>query len=301
MIPRRERHDARTSMTRPRVDRTLRLPDSRNLAYAEWGDPDGRPLLFFHGTPSGRLFHHPDPAALDGLGVRFVTVDRPGYGSSDFLPRRTLLGWADDVAALADHLGFERFSVAGLSGGGPHALACAYALPERVRRAAIISGVGITTPEAMRQMLPERRWGVRLSRSVPRLMPHLIALLDDPRDVERHYRKVLSQCPSDRAVLKRPDVREMLQAGWADANRSGTRAFAEDGRIFSEPWGFDVALIRTTVRFWHGSADQSVPIASVRSVAGSVPDAAFDVVDGAGHFLFFDHFRAIVAWAVDGT
>ncbi|MBN1605123.1 MAG: alpha/beta hydrolase [Polyangiaceae bacterium] len=288
-------------MIQPRVDRTIQLRDFRKLAYAEWGDPDGRPLLFFHGTPSGRLFHHPDPAALEGLGVRFVTVDRPGYGSSDFLPRRSLLGWADDVVALTDHLGLERFSVAGLSGGGPHALACAYALPDRVRRAAVISGVGVTTPEAVRQLYPERRWGVRLSRSVPWLVPHLIALLGDPRDVERHYRKVLSQCPADRAVLERPEVRDMLQAGWGDANRSGTRAFAEDGRIFALPWGFDVARIRTTVRFWHGSADESVPIASARSLTDAIPGATLEVVDGAGHFLFFDHFRAIMSWAVDGA
>jgi pimeloyl-ACP methyl ester carboxylesterase len=286
-------------MTQPRVDRTIRLPDSRKLAYAEWGDPDGRPLLFFHGTPSGRLFHHPDPAALDGLRVRLFTVDRPGYGGSDFLPRRTLLGWADDVAALADHLGLERFSVAGLSGGGPHALACAWALADRVRRAAIISGVGITTPETLRQMYPERRWGVWLSRSVPWLVPYVMALLSDPRNVERHYRKVLSQCPSDRAVLERPEVRGMLQAGWTDANRSGTRAFAEDGRIFSLPWGFDVTSIRTAVRFWHGTADESVPLAAARSLAEAIPGATLEVIDGAGHFLFFDHFRTIMSWAVD--
>jgi pimeloyl-ACP methyl ester carboxylesterase len=288
-------------MDQPRIDRTTKLPDSRKLAYAEWGDSDGRPLLFFHGTPSGRLFHHPDPAALDGLTVRWITVDRPGYGSSDFLPRRSLLGWADDVAALADHLGLERFSVAGLSGGGPHALACAYALRDRVRRAAIISGVGITTPETLQQMVPERRWGVRLSRWVPWLVPHLMRLLSDPRDVERQYHKVLALCPADRAVLERPEVRDMLQAGWADANRTGTRAFAEDGRIFSQPWGFDVASIRTTVRFWHGSADESVPIASARSLAEAIPGATLEVIDGAGHFLFFDHFRAIMSWAVDGA
>lgn len=233
--------------------------------------------------------------------MRWITVDRPGYGSSDFLGRRSLLGWADDVAALADHLRLEHFSVAGLSGGGPHALACAHALPSRVRRAAIISGVGVVTPQTLRLMFPERRWGVRLSRSVPWLVPLVLRLVGDPRQVERQYAKVLAQCPSDRAILERPEVRDMLKANWAAANRQGVRAFAEDGRLFARPWGFDVAAIRTTVRFWHGTSDESVPIDQARALTESIPGASLEVVAGAGHSLFFEHFRTIMSWVVDAS
>lgn len=283
-------------MLKPRADRTITLPDSRRLAYAEWGDPEGHPVLFFHGTPSGRLFHHPDPGALDGLGVRWITVDRPGYGGSDYLPRRTLLGWAEDVAVLTERLSVERCSIVGLSGGGPHALACAYALPARVARTAVVSGVGRMTPEGLRQMHLERRVGVWLARRAPGLVAGLIRLVGDPRRVVDQYAKVVAQCPTDRAILERSEVREMLTAGWADANRQGVRAFAADSRVFALPWGFDVAEIRGTVRFWHGSADESIPLSMAQDLADAIPGATLEIVPGAGHFLFFDHFRQIVAW-----
>ncbi|MBN2192050.1 MAG: alpha/beta hydrolase [Polyangiaceae bacterium] len=282
----------------PRVDSTMTLRDGRRLAYAEWGDADGRPVLFFHGTPSCRLFHPPDPSAFDGLRTRWISVDRPGYGRSDHQARRDLLGWTRDVEALANHLGLAEFSVAGLSGGGPHALACAFALPARVRRTAVVSGVGPVTPETLRQMFPERRWGFRLSRTVPWLVPFLVRLVGDPRRVDRHYAKVLAQCRSDRQVLERPAVRDMLQANWAEANRQGLRAYAADGRIFALPWPFEPSAIRGMVRFWHGTADESVPVEMARTLSNAIPNATLEIVPGAGHFLVFDHLGAIVRWVV---
>ena len=281
----------------PRVDSALTLRDGRRLAYAEWGDPDGRPILFFHGTPSGRLLHNPDPLAFEGLRTRWITVDRPGYGRSDPLARRDLLGWARDVEALADLLGLTEFSLCGLSGGGPHALACAYALASRVRRTAVVSGIGRLTPETLRRMYPERRWGVRLSRTAAWIIPLLMRLVDDPRQVDRHYTKVLAKCPNDRHILECPEVRDMLKANWADANRQGLRAYAADGRLFALPWPFDPSAIRGTVRFWHGSADTSIPLEMARSLSEVIPGATLEIVPGAGHFLFFEQFRAIVSWA----
>lgn len=285
---------------KPHLDAIATLAGSRRLAYAEWGDPGGRPVLFFHGTPSGRLFHHPDVEALAGLGVRWITTDRPGYGRSDHQPRRCLLDWPKDVAALADHLQLETLSVVGLSGGGPHALACAHALPDRVRRVAIVSGLGILTPEGLRRMFPERRFGVRIARWAPWLLPALISLVSDPRRTDRHFSKVFLQCPSDRPVLERPEVRAMLAANWADANRSGLRGYAAESRIFALPWGFEPSAIRTTVRLWHGDADASVPIDMARALAAAIPGASLREIPGAGHFLFFDHFREIVEWAIEG-
>ncbi len=282
----------------PRLDSTLTLRDGRRLAYAEWGEFDGRPVLFCHGTPSGRLLHPPDPGAFDGLGTRWITVDRPGYGRSDPQPRRDLLGWARDVEQLADHLGLEAFSVAGLSGGGPHALVCAHALPGRVRRTAVVSGVGPMTPETLRQLFPVRRLGVRLARTVPWVLPLLMRLVDDPRRVDRHYREVLAQCPSDRSILERPTIRSMLQENWADASRQGLGAYAADARVFALPWPFDPSAIRGPVRLWHGDADASVPLEMASRLSRVIPGATLEVVPGAGHFLFFEHFRAIARWAV---
>jgi pimeloyl-ACP methyl ester carboxylesterase len=107
------------------TNNVFRLRDGRALGYAEYGDPGGTPVFFFHGSPGSRLQRHPDASIASELGTRIITIDRPGYGLSDFQPERTLLDWPADVAQLADALHIERFAAIGLSGGGPYLLACA--------------------------------------------------------------------------------------------------------------------------------------------------------------------------------
>ena len=119
--------------TRPRADATIMLADGRALAYCEWGDPTGSPVLLVHGGPGSRLLC-PDEDATVAAGVRLLTVDRPGYGGSAPRPDPTLLDWADDVQALADRLGLERFAVVGFSAGGGYALACTARMPSASAR-----------------------------------------------------------------------------------------------------------------------------------------------------------------------
>src|SRR5437868_969172 len=121
---------------------TVHLADGRALAYAEWGDPSGTPVLHFHGIPGSRLERHTDDRVYARLGVRYVTVDRPGYGRSDPSPGRTFVDWGADVAELTAALGIERFRAFAVSGGAPFALAVAAVFPESVERLAIVSGVG---------------------------------------------------------------------------------------------------------------------------------------------------------------
>ena len=109
------------------------LPDGRRLAYAEFGIPDGKPVFYFHGSNGSRLERHPDESIAASLGIRIITIDRPGHGLSDYQPRRKLLDWPGDVEALADSLGIGRFAVAGFSSGGPHLLACAYKIDSLVK------------------------------------------------------------------------------------------------------------------------------------------------------------------------
>src|SRR4051794_5300934 len=124
----------------PREGR-IRLADGRTLAYAEYGDPDGRPVLGCHGSPSSRLERHvEDPEDYARWGVRFVVPDRPGFGRSDPLPGRRVVDWPADVAELLHALRADRFSVLSLSGGAAYALACAAAFGERVRAVGVLGG-----------------------------------------------------------------------------------------------------------------------------------------------------------------
>jgi pimeloyl-ACP methyl ester carboxylesterase len=122
----------------PAFDGDVALSDGRRVAYCEWGHPRGRPLVLCHGAPGSRVFA-PDPETTADAGVRLITLDRPGYGRSEPLTGRQILDWPADVEYLTTALGVHEFDVAGHSSGGPYALACAYSLPQRVRRVALIS------------------------------------------------------------------------------------------------------------------------------------------------------------------
>ena len=131
----------------------LRLVDGRRLAYAEYGVPNGRPAFYCHGFPgSQREAQLIDPAAR-AQNVRIIAADRPGYGDSDPLPGRSILAWAKDLTALADHLGLDRFSLIGVSGGAPYALACAFLIPERLIACTLVCPLGpIYIPDLLNQM-----------------------------------------------------------------------------------------------------------------------------------------------------
>src|SRR5215471_3904851 len=150
------------------TDKVFRLRDGRVLGYAEYGDPRGKPVFFFHGLPGSRRQRHPDDSIAIELGARIITVDRPGYGLSEFQPGRTLLDWPGDVAQLADGLHLDQFAAIGLSGGGPYLLSCAYTMPERITSASVISGMGpVESPEARKGMLGAMRLGLGLARRLP--------------------------------------------------------------------------------------------------------------------------------------
>lgn len=129
------------SIAQNRINQTFQLPDGRNLGFAEYGAPDGYPVFLFHGTPGSRLWFEDDDPTAHELSLRLIAVDRPGYGLSDSKKGRKILDFPADVAALADHLGLDKFSVIGTSGGSVYAAACGYAFPERVQKVVMVSAV----------------------------------------------------------------------------------------------------------------------------------------------------------------
>lgn len=276
---------------------TLRLPDGRMLSYAQYGDRNGVPVIFFHGTPSSRLLRHPDDSLTESLGVRLVTVDRPGFGRSTYQPKRTLLDWPDDVVALADALEIDRFAVAGISGGAPYVAACAYKLPDRVSRAGIISGVGPTDVEDnIQNLYKSRQAAVFLARNAPWLLRPLIWLLQNPqRNPEKYYQKVLAQLDQpDQEILLRPEIKSLLMTCWLEGTREGIKGFAREGIIFSKPWGFHLHDIQVKVYLWHGNQDTSTPLAMPKYIASRIPDCQLTIIPGKGHFLLFDHWGEIL-------
>lgn len=278
-----------TTMT----DKTIRLPDGRQLGYAEYGDPKGMPLLFFHGTPGSRLrLSHIDPLARD-LGVRVVAPERPGFGLSDFQPKRTLLDWVHDVEVLADRLRLERFATMGISSGGPYVAATAYKLPDRVTKAALISTGGpLTLPDATRGMRSTDRLGVRLARSGPwavnLLMRNMARGTNKPERLRKQFMSRLS--PVDAAALQRDEVWNRRLADLREAFRNGPSGASWDLVLAARPWGFQLEEIQVPASLWHGELDTTTPVALARAMARAIPNCQATFVPGEGHLsLFLKH------------
>jgi len=286
--------------------RFLSLGDGRRLAYEESGDPRGAPVFFFHGWCAARTLRHPDDARTAALGVRLVTVDRPGAGLSDFQPKRTLLDWPADVAALADALRFDRFAIVAHSGAGPHALACAYRLGDRVRHVSVASGFSpIDRPGATDGMAPHMRQGASMLRRLPffaglMLRPMPARYRDDPAAAfEAQFGRGMA--PSDRAVLARPELAGVVHAAAVEAFRQGARGVAQELLLFlARPWGFEPEQIAVPVHLWYGTADVTVPIGMGRALARAIRGSELIELRDAGHLAFLEHWDTIMRTAVAG-
>ncbi len=135
-----------TAISGSPTDKTIRLQDGQILDYAEYGSPEEKPMFYFHGHPGARLEARFMAEQAVQAGIRLIGVDRSGMGLSSYKAGRHLLDWPDDVCELADNLGIDRFGVAGFSGGGPYAIACAYKLPNRLTACRVIAGAGYLNP-----------------------------------------------------------------------------------------------------------------------------------------------------------
>ena len=279
-----------------RDDHQIQLQDGRLLGYAVYGDPVGKPVFFFQGTPSSRLIH-PDEDLTRSLGVRLVMMDRPGFGLSDFQPRRRLLDWPSDVAEVADLFGFDRFFVVGISGGGPYVAACAYRIPGRLAGAAIVSSMGpVDAPGATRGMPAIRRAGALVGRHTPCLLRPLIWFTSNPRrNPERFFaRNTAHNPPADQVLLAQPGFRKMLMASYAEATRNGIQGYAWEVQILAQPWGFRLEDIETRIDLWHGEEDTSTPPAMARYMDKVIPNCRATYLPNEGHFLLFTHWEEIL-------
>lgn len=275
----------------------IRLPDGRALGYAEYGDPEGKPVIFFTGTPSSR-FLHPPTEPTEALGARLIVLERPGFGLSDFQPRRTLLDWPDDVAAATATLGIERFAIAGISAGAPYAAACAYKIPDRLTKVAIISGVGpMDLPGALEEMPKVRRLGSRVAKTAPWLLRPILWLVSNPhRDPEHFYERMLSgNSDADQVLLSRPEMKAMLLRNYLEATRAGIRGFARESIIVSNSWGFSPTDITVPVYLWHGEDDANVSLSAVRHLAETIPNCRARFLPGEGHWLILGHWEEILS------
>lgn len=285
------------------MSRTIATPDGRTLEVHEAGDPNGLPVVVHHGTPMSGLQYAPHEALAEEQGIRLLGYDRPGYGGSTRAPGRDVASCADDVHTIADALGLERFASWGISGGGPHVLACAALCDERLTAVASLAAIApyeaegldwfdgmgeanhvefgktLEGEDALRPFLVEEAEGMT-SVSPEQLAESIITLLG----------------PEDRAVLDGAFAEYFIEAG-KHAFASGVDGWVDDDLAFARPWGFELSSIRRPVLLLQGEDDRFVPGTHGHWLAARVPGVEARITADDGHLTLIERrMREVNDW-----
>jgi len=260
------------------------------------------PVLFGHGTPGSRRDRYypglDDQEWLLRRRVRFIGVDRPGYGYSDPWPEASLLDCAGDLVRVADHFGLERFAALGTSGGGPYVLALGALEPERVRGVAVVSGVGpVDRPDALEGMSEGNVAEFTMAMESPEELAAALgdaarALRDDP---EGAIAALLEELPEvDRRMFERPDFWAILIESLTEAVRQGATGWAYDDLRLVRPWPFRLDEIEVEVRLYHGEEDVLVPPKHAKLLAEGLRGSRLHMYPGEGHLSVGRHISEVV-------
>ena len=276
-------------MTTSPATTTVTTPDGRSLDVYLAGPPDGDVLLFHSGTPSTPLPYQPMVDRMAERGLRYVAFSRAGYGSSTRRPGRSVGDVVDDARVVLDHVQAERALTMGWSGGGPHALACAALMPDRIRAVATLASVApypadgldflagmgdenieefnaaLESPEAL-LVFKERNWPIFRAVTADQVAESLGDLVDDV----------------DRGSVS-GEFAEFLAACFREALRESYWGWFDDDMAEIRPWGFDLASIRVPVHIWQGRHDRMVPFAHGAWLAAHIPTAIPHLSEVDGH------------------
>jgi pimeloyl-ACP methyl ester carboxylesterase len=273
------------------TDQTIKLADGRALGYAEFGDPSGIPVLFFHGFPASRLEGIALDAPAQTVGVRLIAPDRPGFGLSDPKRGRSFSGWPDDVVQLAVHLGIYDFAVLGTSGGSPYVVACADRISERLTAAGIVSGISPLHNQAVRLSMnaDQRRMFVSVAR-FPWLARRMFA--QSMQEVQADFPSLLIRIAAerpdaDKSVLERPDIKDMLRTNLTEAFRQGVAGAAQELALYRGSWRLPLKKVAYPIQIWQGRKDVITPPSMAEELASLLPHTLTRWYPDEGHSLLF--------------
>jgi pimeloyl-ACP methyl ester carboxylesterase len=282
----------------------VRSADGRQLAVRVSGDPAGYPVVYLHGTPGSRVGPFPRGQVLYRIGVRLISFDRPGYGESDRLLSRRVADVVPDVKAIADGLGVERFAVLGRSGGGPHALACAALLPQRVTRAGVLVSIAPWAAEGLDWFKGMADSNIREFTTAASEPESLIADLARTAarikaDPMSHVSTLGPELPEDdRRVVADAGIRALLARNFAEALRDSAAGWIDDALAFCAPWGFDLSDIKVPVLLWHGENDVFSPAGHARWLANRIQTAELRVRPNTAHFGALEVVPDVLSWLI---
>lgn len=270
---------------------TFTLRGGRRLGYCNYGDPKGKPIFFFHGWPGSRYSGKETHEAAKRLGVRIISTDRPGIGLSDYKENRKLLDWSDDVAELADHLKLRKFSVMGVSGGGPYVAVCAYKLPDRIHKAGIVVGLA---PVNVKGNLDGMAFWSKAGWANYHRFPILRELASLGAAIEFKYFPALGSLiafptQQDKELYQRAVKNKAgEESGVREAFKQGIKGPAEELRIYTNDWEFSVKDIKTKLYLWYGAKDKCVSLNMARYYQSQVPNSELFINPNGAHLARYD-------------
>jgi pimeloyl-ACP methyl ester carboxylesterase len=283
-------------------ERFVQLQGDAVVAFQEYGDANGVPVMFCHGWPSSCTMARLTDEPARELGVRIISPDRPGISGSSLQPNRKLADWPRVIEQVLDHVGIGEFRVLAVSGGAPYAYTMAATMPGRVRAIAIVAGaIPMAELEDARGLLPLYRWMLALHRSRPQLLRRLFCMarpilaLRPPVRLRPLLLKMLMLRPCDAESLRDAAAFEAIFESQRRAWRGSAEGVMTDAQIYALPWGFSLEDIRVPVRLWHGKQDRAFSVHLAEEVAKRLPDCNARFIDNAGHYsLPIRHMREIL-------
>jgi pimeloyl-ACP methyl ester carboxylesterase len=265
----------------------IELPDGRTLHVYDSGAAGAELTVYWHaGTPQIAL---PPASVVDRPGIRWISHDRPGYGGSSVLSGRSVASVATDVARVADALGVSRFAALGSSGGGPHALACAALLPDRVLGVACMASIAPYDADGL-------DWFAGMA---PSGAAELRAALSGADVLRAQVSAAGSAVPDwlterDMAMFTGPYGPWLINT--SQQGMAGTDGFVADDLAFVGPWGFDPAVVDAPVLLLQGDQDRCVPFAHGSWLAGRCRSAELRPCPGDSHISIFNNTDTALDW-----
>jgi len=273
------------------MSETMVLADGRALTYDVYGDPEGVPVIFSHGFSDSHIIRNPDDALIASLGVRWIAADQPGVGGSSPMRGRKMVDWGADMEQLADHLGLATFNVAGHSGGGPHALAIANRVGDRVSKVALASPVapfddkGVTSMLVMKDLkavVKIRRFH-RLIRWAMKAEAKRIN-----KNIPAYVKSMADELPKEaRTILRNPDQQALFEENFRHAYAQNEEGVYEMTLALWH-WGFDPRDIHQPVDIFYGDDDGIISPKMPLYLCEQLPTCASHAWEGGNHYSFVD-------------
>ncbi len=279
----------------PLENKTISLSDGRELAYIEYGNKDGYPILYCHGSQSSKLEMHYDLRFAIDNDVRIIAIDRPGHGDSDFNPLGSISSFAQDVQSLLQKENIDEFSVLGMSAGAPFAMGIAnYLSPKKL---GIVSGFAPITTDSLKALNKQVRLLLSLAKTTPFILKAMLniqqrQLEKNPRKALGNFLKIMSE--PDQIELKNESIMQVIEKMFLEAFKNGSQGVAyEISKILVQDWGFTLNEIKVPTYMWHGEKDNNVPLEWAIHINRQMENSVLILFPNEGHLIIFKNAATI--------